>query len=96
MTYQAKVVAGGKVVIPAALRREMGIATGDSLVVDRLPGGGIVLKTYAQVVKETQSAFRALLPPDYAGNMVDELIAEREADAALEDAAAAAIAGREP
>ncbi|GGB19741.1 hypothetical protein GCM10011380_06640 [Sphingomonas metalli] len=31
MTYQAKVISGGKVVIPADLRRELGIADGDSV-----------------------------------------------------------------
>ena len=35
MTYHAKVIAGGKIVIPADLRRELGIRDGDTLVVDR-------------------------------------------------------------
>lgn len=86
MTYHAKVIAGGKIVIPAELRREFGIKDGDSLVIERDDKGGLVLKTYAQVVKEVQAAFRAMLKPGHSGNAVDELIAERRAEAAQEDA----------
>jgi AbrB family transcriptional regulator, stage V sporulation protein T len=35
MTYHAKIIAGGKLVIPAVLRRELGIIDGDSVVVAR-------------------------------------------------------------
>lgn len=86
MTYNVKVIAGGKIVIPAELRREFGIKDGDSLVIERDEHGSMVLKTYEQVVKEVQAQFRALLPKDYTGSMVDELIADRRAEAALEDA----------
>jgi len=86
MTYHVKVIAGGKIVIPAELRREFGIKDGDSLVIERDEHGSMVLKTYEQVVKEVQAQFRALLPKDYTGSMVDELIADRRAEAALEDA----------
>jgi len=87
MTYNAKVIAGGKIVIPAELRREFGIKDGDSLVIERDANGSMVLKTYAQVVREVQEAFRAMQKPgvDYSG-IVDELIAERREEAAREDA----------
>lgn len=94
MTYQAKVIAGGKIVIPAELRRELGIADGDSLVIDRDETGGLLIRTYAQVVKDVQAKFRAMLPPDYKGSMVDELIADRRAEAAREDAEDAEFAAR--
>lgn len=86
MTYQAKVIAGGKVVIPADLRRELGIKDGDSLIVERDPAGGIVLKTYAQVVRDVQARFRELRS-DLAitdGSVVDELLAERHEQAQRE------------
>lgn len=86
MTYHAKVIAGGKIVIPAELRREFGIKDGDSLVIERDDKGGLVLKTYAQVVAEVQAEFRALLPPDYTGSLVDELLADRREAAARENA----------
>ena len=81
MTYQAKVIAGGKIVIPAELRREFGIKDGDSLVLERGSRGGIVIKTYAQVVKESQASFRAMVGDDYS---VDQFLAERRADWAEE------------
>ena len=77
MTYQAKVIAGGKIVIPAELRREFGIKDGDSLVIERDGQGGMVLRTYAQVVREAQERFRALVGPDYT---VDDFLAERRAE----------------
>ncbi len=76
MTYQAKVIAGGKIVIPADLRRELGIKDGDSLVIERDDRDGLVLKTRAQVVKEVQARLREEMGPS-TGSVVDELIAER-------------------
>lgn len=82
MTYHAKLIKGGKIVIPAALRREFGFKDGDTLVFER-EGGRLVLKAYAQVVRDVQAEFKAMVP---AGNrsMVDELLAERRAEAARE------------
>ncbi|WP_353203631.1 AbrB/MazE/SpoVT family DNA-binding domain-containing protein [Sphingomonas sp.] len=85
MTYQAKVIAGGKLVIPADLRRELGIKTGDSLIVDRDDEGRIVLKTRAQVVQEVRDTFRALRGPSDGNSVVDELIAERREEGRRED-----------
>jgi AbrB family looped-hinge helix DNA binding protein len=82
MSYQAKMIKGGKVVIPAALRRELGFKDGDTLVVERV-GNSAVFKTYEQVVREVQAEFKAMLG-DSGRSMVDELIAERRADAARE------------
>jgi AbrB family transcriptional regulator, stage V sporulation protein T len=76
MTYHAKLIEGGKVVIPAELRRELGLHTGDTLVIER-DGDALVLKTYLQVVKEAQKTFRATLGDDYS---VDQFLAERRAD----------------
>lgn len=84
MTYHAKVIAGGKLVIPADLRRELGIETGDSLLVDRDSAGHIVLKTREQIVREVQTRFRALRGPVGDGSVVDELLAERQEQARRE------------
>ncbi len=85
MTYHAKVIAGGKIVIPAELRREFGIKDGDSLVIERDESGGLSIKTYGQVVREVQAEFRAMTG-NYQGSMVDDLIAQRRSEAAREDA----------
>lgn len=83
MTYQVKVISGGKIVIPADLRREFGIKDGDSLVVERDPAGGMTVKTYSQVVLEVQRDIAAMSKP-YAGSVVEDLLAERRAEAAQE------------
>ncbi len=77
MPYHAKVIAGGKIVIPADLRRELAIRDGDSVVLSRADDGSISLKTYAQVVADGQRWFRSLVGPDYS---VDQFLAERKAD----------------
>lgn len=82
MSYHAKMIKGGKIVIPAELRRELGFKDGDTLVVERVDNGA-VLKTYEQVVREVQAEFKAMLC-DRSRSMVDELIAERRAEAARE------------
>lgn len=77
MTYHAKVIAGGKIVIPAELRRELGIRDGDSLVVERGERGGLVIKTFAQIVREEQEQFRAAVGPGYS---VDQFLADKRSD----------------
>ena len=77
MTYQAKVIAGGKMVIPAAWRRELNIKDGDSLVLERDEQGGIHVKTFEQVVREEQAAFRRAVGATYS---VDQFLADRHVD----------------
>ncbi|MBB6504707.1 AbrB family looped-hinge helix DNA binding protein [Sphingomonas endophytica] len=86
MTYLAKVIAGGKVVIPAGWRRELGIKDGDSVIFDRDDAGAILVKTHEQVVREVQALFRPFGDP--ASSIVDELIKERREEQRREGAAA--------
>lgn len=81
MTYHAKVIAGGKIVIPAELRHALGIRDGDVLVVDRAPDGSLAIKTHDQVIKEGQRAFRAMLKRPFT---VDDFIADKRAEAERE------------
>ena len=83
MSYHAKLIKGGKIVIPAELRRELGFKEGDRLIIER-EGNCAVIKTYDQVVREVQAEVKRLTGP-YKGSIVDELIAERRAEAARED-----------
>ena len=77
MTYHAKVIAGGKIVIPADLRRALGIKDGDTLVVERRSEGALSIKTFAQVVRETQREARTIFGDDYT---VDQFVRENRAD----------------
>lgn len=84
-THSAKLIKGGKIVIPAQLRRELGFREGSRLVLERV-GESVVLKTYEQVVREVQAEMKRLVGP-YKGSIVDDLIADRRAEAAAEDRA---------
>lgn len=81
MTYQAKVIAGGKIVIPAELRRELGIEEGDIVLLDRQPDGSLAIKTHAQIIRESQERIRAMIKHPFT---VDDFIAEKHAEAERE------------
>lgn len=80
MTYSAKIIKGGKIVIPAKLRRELGFADGDRLVFER-EGNSLVVKSHSQVIRELQQAFKAAIKEPFT---VDDFLAERRAEAARE------------
>jgi AbrB family transcriptional regulator, stage V sporulation protein T len=80
MSYQAKVIKGGKIVIPAELRREFGFKDGDTLVLER-GGNGLVIKTYEQVVREVQAKVKKLIKNPFT---VDDYLAEKYREAETE------------
>jgi AbrB family looped-hinge helix DNA binding protein len=69
----------GRIVLPVELRRELGIAPGDALVV-WLEDGRIIMQSRAAVRRELWGMFNGVNK-----SLADELIAERRADAARED-----------
>ena len=76
-----KVDRHGRVVIPAEYRRALGLAEGDTLVL-RLDDGLLQLMTRAEAIRRAQE----LVTKHTSGqqSLVDELIADRRADAARE------------
>ena len=80
MTYNARIIAGGKVVIPAAIRRELGLNDGDTVAIER-DGDHVVLKSRKHVLREIQATFRALVKQPFT---VDEFMADRQAEAERE------------
>ena len=69
----------GRLVIPADLRERVGLAEGTPLVLLETPKGLVLL---------TRSQLQELVRADLAGlNLVGELLAGRQAEAAAEDAA---------
>ncbi len=73
MTYHAKVIAGGKVVIPADLRRELGIKDGDSVVIER-DAGGLTLR------RDDPDAALMRLREGLKDYSVDQFLRERRED----------------
>jgi len=78
---KTKIAAGGRVVIPAAYRKALGIKPGDEVAIF-LEGDEIRLAGTRQVVKRAQNTVRKYV----AGvrRLSDELIKERRAEAGRE------------
>lgn len=80
-TETVRISDGGRIVIPAAFRKELGLQTGDDVVLE-LEDGCLRLSTRAQGLKRAQEIVRRYITG--GPSLVDELIAERHADAARE------------
>lgn len=78
-TYQVTMGDRGRLVIPAELRERAGLTEGVALILLETPGGLVLL---------TRSQLQELVQADLAGlDLVGELLAERRAESAAEDAA---------
>lgn len=75
--------AGGRIVIPAAIREAMGLKEGDRLVV-RFEDGELRLMTKQLALERMRELVRKHVPPGVS--LVDELIADRRREAAQEEA----------
>lgn len=89
---QMKMSDGGRVVIPVEIRRSLGLKEGDTVLFE-LRDGEVVLTTRRARIARAQAMFRKYVPAD-SPSIVDELIAERRAEAARDDAEAAARAAK--
>ncbi len=70
----------GRVLVPAALRREFGAPPGEPLVA-RVEDGRLILERRADILRRAQERFASLGPGD---DLVDELLADRRAEARRE------------
>jgi AbrB family looped-hinge helix DNA binding protein len=78
----ATLSAEGRVVIPATIRKALGLKPGATLTF-RVEGDDIVMTTRDAAIAKLQRMFREA-PQRSSGSLVDQLIAERRADAARE------------
>ena len=72
---------GGRVVIPSEFRKAMGLSVGDELIVT-LDEGELRMHTRLAGIRRAQEIVRQHIPADRS--LVDELLAERRAEAARE------------
>ncbi len=72
----------GRVVVPSALRKQMGIS-GEAVLIARVVDGVLRLETPAVSLEHIRAVARKYKKPDES--VVDEFIAERRAEAARED-----------
>lgn len=72
----------GRLVLPAAYREALGVKPGDEVILRLEEDGTVRITTIDQVLAEIQAMVREHVPEGHS--LVDELIAERRADAARE------------
>jgi len=81
MNHTAHVSSGGRVVIPAKLRKAIGLRTGDAVII-RLTEDGLVITTPERAVRAAQALVKEYVPGDQ--RLADELIAARRHEAKQE------------
>ena len=77
----AKINENGRIVIPAAYRKAMGLKSGE-IVTMRLDEEGLHIQSRAQAIKRAQAIVRKYVSADRS--LSDELIAERRLEAKRE------------
>ena len=83
LTEYVTLNADGRLILPARLRRSIGVKPGDTLVVES-DGDSLLVRPHAAVLHDVQTAFA---PYRVDGrSAVDELIADRRAEADREAA----------
>jgi AbrB family looped-hinge helix DNA binding protein len=78
---QAHINQNGRIVIPAVIRRAMGLKLGDSIVMS-LEDGVLRIEPQKTRVRRVQESLSKLIPADRV--LSDELIAERQEEAGRE------------
>ncbi len=79
-----KVSEGGRVVIPAEIRKALGLKEGDTVLWE-LEEGGARLSSRRQRLEQARQLFQRYLPKDERRSLVNELISERRAEALHEE-----------
>lgn len=74
----SKVDSAGRIVVPAEMRRELGLQPGSEVMV-RFQDGEIRVTTRKEALRRAQDLVCALVPKNVS--LADELIAERRAEA---------------
>jgi AbrB family looped-hinge helix DNA binding protein len=80
--YRVRVAAGGRIVIPADVRQDLGLQEGEELLLFR-DGDGIRITTYRDAIRRAQELFARIKKP--GESVVDELISERRVEAEREE-----------
>lgn len=78
---RTKLAEGGRIVIPAEYRKALGLKVGDEVIL-RLAEGELRVLTPRQAILRAQQLVRRYVPEGHS--LVDELIAERRAEAGRE------------
>jgi AbrB family looped-hinge helix DNA binding protein len=82
ISAKARLNDNGRIVIPAAIRQEMGFAPGDTLLMD-VEDGVLRIESYPARIRRVQQEFAKYVKPGVLAS--DELIAERREEARREE-----------
>lgn len=82
---QMKLSEGGRVVIPSEIRKALGLKDGDTVLWDVVDGEARLTTRQARMEK-ARTLFQRYFPKQEGRSVVDELIAERRADSAQDNA----------
>lgn len=80
-SQRVKIIDGGKLVIPAPMRRELGISSGDTVMVD-IADGELRVRSVGKALERARAILRRYVPDGVS--LSDELIAERRLEAERE------------
>lgn len=78
---KGRMVEGGRIIVPAAFRRAMGVSKGDSLVME-LHGHELRVRPARAALHRIQERLRNHTPAPGEGLVSDELIADRREEGA--------------
>jgi AbrB family looped-hinge helix DNA binding protein len=76
---RGKVIAGGRIALPAEMRRALGLQNGDTVLFE-LQGDEIRIRPARSALKRVQERLKAFAPKE--GFVSEELIAQRRVEAA--------------
>lgn len=82
MTHREQITVGerGRIVLPSSIRTELGLIPGTRMVLSTEPDGSLRLRPYRAVAEESRGLYA-----DTGGALVDELLADRRAEAQREE-----------
>lgn len=83
MSYKIRLGERGRLVLPAAIRKRLGLRAGEYLNLTVGSDGDLQLSSLRQVVRESRGKYGTRAPHR---SLVDELIAERRSEARRESA----------
>lgn len=78
-TTMTKIDSAGRIVIPAKVRKTLGVRSGDSVVLVKDDNGGIRILSTALAIREAQEMVRRRVPK--GRSLVDELLKDRREEA---------------
>jgi bifunctional DNA-binding transcriptional regulator/antitoxin component of YhaV-PrlF toxin-antitoxin module len=83
MNAYIKMAENGRLVLPATLRSEVGLPAGGEFLA-RVENGVVILEPHKVALERVRNLVRRHAPAENGRSVVDELIAERHAEAARE------------